>query len=110
MLYDESYSNIDDPRILRFSRSTRSTHATLTDLALVASLAKVLPISLSRAGHCADRLARLSDGGRESVDMSEFYLHETQAQLQLAMFGEKVRECVRARACAVTGDTASSVL
>lgn len=52
-----------------------------------ASLAKVLPITLKRATHCAKRLMQLASTGNE-VDMSDFLLHETEAQLQLAMFGE----------------------
>eukprot|EP00427_Karlodinium_veneficum_P007752 CAMPEP_0169088034 /NCGR_PEP_ID=MMETSP1015-20121227/14542_1 /TAXON_ID=342587 /ORGANISM="Karlodinium micrum, Strain CCMP2283" /LENGTH=566 /DNA_ID=CAMNT_0009148289 /DNA_START=114 /DNA_END=1815 /DNA_ORIENTATION=- len=52
----------------------------------LSSLAEILPISLSRAKHCADRLASLSTGGA-AVDMSDFLLHEAQAQLQLALLG-----------------------
>mmetsp|Transcript_57107 Transcript_57107/g.121370 ORF Transcript_57107/g.121370 Transcript_57107/m.121370 type:complete len:634 (+) Transcript_57107:163-2064(+) len=50
------------------------------------SLAKILPVSLERAKRCADRLAELSNA-TPSVDMSDFLLHEAQAQLQLALLG-----------------------
>jgi cytochrome P450 len=53
-----------------------------------ASLAKVFPVSADRAAKCAIRLAELRTDGAGVVDMSDFFLHETQAQLQLAMFGE----------------------
>merc|ERR1740123_1931226 len=52
------------------------------------SLAKIFPISLKRAVHCAERLQQLvRDAGPYGVQMHEFYLHEAQAQLQLALFG-----------------------
>lgn len=67
----------------------------------LSSLAEIMPVSLSRAKHCADRLRELSKDGR-AVDMSDFLLHETQAQLQLALLGaseammESTNEDVRA--------------
>jgi cytochrome P450 len=52
------------------------------------SLAKIFPISRARAITCADKLSVLSkNAGRYGVQMHEFYLHEAQAQLQLALFG-----------------------
>eukprot|EP00931_Biecheleriopsis_adriatica_P102516 TRINITY_DN77476_c0_g1_i1.p1 TRINITY_DN77476_c0_g1~~TRINITY_DN77476_c0_g1_i1.p1 ORF type:complete len:614 (+),score=133.21 TRINITY_DN77476_c0_g1_i1:26-1843(+) len=50
------------------------------------SLAQILPASLDRAKRCAERLAALVDCGG-AVDMSDFLLHEAQAQLQLALMG-----------------------
>ena len=53
-----------------------------------ASLAKVLPVTLRRATHCAKQLMALAGTGTgNEVDVSDFLLHETEAQLQLAMFG-----------------------
>ena len=51
------------------------------------SLKKVFPISKDRAKLCSELLKESSDNFTESVNMSEFFLHETQAQLQLGMFG-----------------------
>jgi len=51
------------------------------------SLQKVFPISVERASKCYQLLKDRSDHYSKSVNMSEFFLHETQAQLQLAMFG-----------------------
>ena len=51
------------------------------------SLQKVFPISVERASKCSQLLQTMSDHYSKSVNMSEFFLHETQAQLQLAMFG-----------------------
>ena len=51
-------------------------------------LSKVFPLSLSRAQACADRMSTLSkEAGEHGVQMHEFFLHEAQAQLQLALFG-----------------------
>jgi len=52
----------------------------------ISSLGAILPISHARARDCADRLAKASAGGI-AVDMSDFLLHEAQAQLQLALLG-----------------------
>ena len=51
------------------------------------SLKKVFPISQKRALQCAELLQEKSNHYTEPVNMSEFFLHETQAQLQLGMFG-----------------------
>ena len=51
------------------------------------SLGEVFPISQKRANHCSDLLKEVSENYTKSVDMSDFFLNETQAQLQLAMFG-----------------------
>jgi len=51
-----------------------------------ASLAKIMPTSLARAKHCAARLEKMASGGAP-VDVSDFLLHEAQAQLQLALLG-----------------------
>lgn len=49
------------------------------------TLAEILPISRARAKHCAERLAGMAQKG--PVDVSDFLLHEAQAQLQLALLG-----------------------
>lgn len=54
----------------------------------LSSLARIMPTSLARAKACAERLGQTlatTPGG--SVDMSDFLLHEAQAQLQLALLG-----------------------
>jgi cytochrome P450 len=51
------------------------------------SLKKVFPISEQRAKYCSQLLKQNSDNYKQSVNMSEFFLNETQAQLQLGMFG-----------------------
>ncbi|CAK9018307.1 Cytochrome P450 4F12 (CYPIVF12) [Durusdinium trenchii] len=53
-----------------------------------ASLGQIFDVSLDRAAKCADRLWELSEKGSKEVDMSDFLLFETKAQLQLALFGE----------------------
>lgn len=52
----------------------------------LSSLAEILPVSLARAKDCANRLGSLAKDG-QPVDMSDFLLHEAQAQLQLALLG-----------------------
>ena len=51
------------------------------------SLSVILNISYERAKKCSKLLWKMSHSGSSKVNMSEFYLNETQAQLQLAMFG-----------------------
>ena len=51
------------------------------------SLKEIFPISQLRAQQCSELITQLSDNYSKSVDMSDFFLNETQAQLQLAMFG-----------------------
>ena len=51
------------------------------------SLQKIFPISQNRADKCSLLLKHSSDNYSKPVNMSEFFLNETQAQLQLAMFG-----------------------
>lgn len=52
------------------------------------SLAQIFPTSLDRAKLCAARLGQLAaEAGEHGVQMHEFFLHEAQAQLQLALFG-----------------------
>jgi cytochrome P450 len=74
----------------------------LSDLFLpLSSLAEIMPVSLRRAKDCATRLASLAQGGA-AVDLSDFLLHEAQAQLQLALLGcteefmESTNEDIRA--------------
>ena len=52
-----------------------------------ASLSKIMPTSVGRAQACARRLGDLSRGGERCVQINEFFLHEAQAQLQMALFG-----------------------
>ena len=81
---------------LDLTRSTRCTaqvwynqrkHMTEAFLP-TSSMAKIFPISVERATLCNDILGRLSNGGTEKVNMTEFFLNETQQQLHLALFGE----------------------
>ena len=58
----------------------------------MSSLAHIFPVSNQRAMDCADILKRLSQGGSQLVNMSEFFLNETQQQLHLALFGESNEE------------------
>ena len=51
------------------------------------SLKSVFPESVKRARNCSDLLNEKSNNYQKSVDMSDFFLNETQAQLQKAMFG-----------------------
>lgn len=54
----------------------------------LSSLAQILPVSLSRAKACTTRLEELAKSSTGNVvDMSDFLLHEAQAQLQLALLG-----------------------
>jgi len=52
----------------------------------LSSLAKIMPVSLARAKKCGELLRDVAKTGA-SVDMSDFCLHEAQAQLQLALLG-----------------------
>jgi len=51
------------------------------------SLSEIFPISLERSLKCSDILKKISFNYTRSVNISDFFLNETQAQLQLAMFG-----------------------
>jgi len=51
------------------------------------SLKEIFPISLKRSSRCSELIRKLTNDYSESINMSEFFLNETQAQLQLAMFG-----------------------
>ncbi len=51
------------------------------------SLKRVFPISMKQASQCVFHLRELSSNGTRSVNMSEFFLYETLAQLQVSMFG-----------------------
>ena len=48
-----------------------------------ASLGQIFPVSLARAKHAADKLMAESENGTKPVDMNEFLLYETQAQVCL---------------------------
>mmetsp|Transcript_19364 Transcript_19364/g.25226 ORF Transcript_19364/g.25226 Transcript_19364/m.25226 type:complete len:575 (+) Transcript_19364:164-1888(+) len=53
-----------------------------------ASLAKIFPVTLERAKFCAERMTKLiAESPDGAVDVNEFMLYETEAQLQLALFG-----------------------
>ena len=51
------------------------------------SLQKVFPESVKRARSCSELLIKMSCDYTEPVNMNDFFLNETQAQLQKAMFG-----------------------
>ena len=50
-------------------------------------LNNIMDISSKRASKCSDLLWKISNKGKSKVNMSEFFLNETMAQLQLALFG-----------------------
>jgi len=52
------------------------------------SLQHIFHVSADRAQFCADRLRKEAAKNGSIVDMNDFLLYETQAQLQLALFGE----------------------
>jgi len=51
------------------------------------SLSKIFPESVKRSKLSIELLIKMSDDYTEPVNMSDFFLNETQAQLQKAMFG-----------------------
>jgi len=51
------------------------------------SLAHIFDKSVERAKVCREILKEKAHEGSAAVDMSDFFLHEAQAQLQLALFG-----------------------
>jgi len=53
----------------------------------ILSLRRIFPISQQRANQCSSFLKEISHNYTQPINMSEFFLHETQAQLQLSMFG-----------------------
>lgn len=53
----------------------------------MSSLQIIFPESVKRARSCSELLIKMSCDYTEPVDMSDFFLNETQAQLQKAMFG-----------------------
>ena len=63
----------------------------------LSSLAQIMPTSFARAKGCVARLMEAATSGTP-VDMSDFLLHEAQAQLQLALLGlpEDLMESVNA--------------
>ena len=50
-------------------------------------LEKIIPISCERALSCIETLWKISNQGKDFIDINEFLLNETHAQLQLTMFG-----------------------
>ena len=64
---------------------------------------KIIIISQKRAKKCNERLLKLSKNTNNKINILEFFLHETQAQLQLSLFGttekfskktnKKLRDC-----------------
>lgn len=51
------------------------------------SLQQVFPISRKRAETCVKIIKEMTEDYTKSLNMSDFFLHETMAQLQLSMFG-----------------------
>mmetsp|Transcript_30802 Transcript_30802/g.56347 ORF Transcript_30802/g.56347 Transcript_30802/m.56347 type:complete len:614 (-) Transcript_30802:47-1888(-) len=95
ILYDGVIATTDNQHWQRQRRHLSEAFLPLS------SLAKIMPVSLARAKQCAQRLSEMSAGG-QPVDMSDFLLHEAQAQLQLALLGnseekmEKFNSAIRA--------------
>jgi hypothetical protein len=54
----------------------------------IASLSKIFPISQARAQVAVQRLRDMSKDGTVAVELNEFLLYETMAQLQLGLLGE----------------------
>jgi cytochrome P450 len=50
-------------------------------------LKKLIPISIKRAEYCVKLLWGLSNQTKNEVNINDFFLNETMAQLQLALFG-----------------------
>jgi len=81
VLYDSVISTTDNEH-------WKAQRQHLTEVFLpMSSLAQIMPVSLQRAKHCANRLASMAASTAGQVDMSDFLLHEAQAQLQLALLG-----------------------
>ena len=53
------------------------------------NLKNIIPKSVERAFYCVDNLWEISNKGRSEVNINEFFLNETLAQLHLALFGFK---------------------
>lgn len=51
------------------------------------NIKKILPISQKRASNCSQRLLVIAKKTNNKIDILDFFLHETQAQLQLSLFG-----------------------
>ena len=51
------------------------------------SLSQIFPISSKRSSKCIELIKKITNNFEDSINMSDFFLNETQAQLQLAMFG-----------------------
>ena len=80
LLHDGVISTIDN-------QHWRRQRMDLIDAFTPMELNKILPISHERAKKCSKLLWNISNNGKEKVNMSEFFLNETQAQLQLALYG-----------------------
>lgn len=50
-------------------------------------LNNIIDISNNRASNCSNLLWKISNNGADKINISDFFLNETMAQLQLAMFG-----------------------
>lgn len=81
VLYDSIIATTDDDHWRRQRKHLSETFMPLS------SLASILPVSLARAKLCASKLLDTVKENGEAVDMSDFLLHEAQAQLQLALLG-----------------------
>lgn len=51
------------------------------------NIKKVINISKKRAEQCPNRILNISKKTNNKIDILDFFLHETQAQLQLSLFG-----------------------
>ena len=51
------------------------------------SLEPIIPVSIKRAKYCSIDLWNKSNDGTYDININDFFLNETQAQLQLALFG-----------------------
>jgi len=94
LLYDSLIATTDN------DHWKKQRHALMEAFLPKSTLAEIMPVSQARAKHCAARMAKLAAQG--PVDVSDFLLHEAQAQLQMALLGtteemmERTNEDVRA--------------
>ena len=80
LLYDSIISTTD-------SKHWKNQRLDLVQAFSPSDLNNIMEISNRRASKCSDLLWKISKQGIKEVNMSDFFLNETMAQLQLAMFG-----------------------
>lgn len=51
------------------------------------NLEPIIPVSAKRAFYCSDLLWDISERGKTAVNINNFFMNETMAQLQLSLFG-----------------------